>query len=51
MTEAYKYLNGLSTDIMNDVLAVSKHRYNTQHSNIFVTDLRKTDRYGQNSIP
>ena len=31
MTELYKCLNRLSTDVMNDVLAISKHRYNTRH--------------------
>ena len=31
MNEVYKCLNGLLPDIVNDVLAVSKHRYNTQH--------------------
>ena len=50
MTEVYKCLNGLSPDIVNDVLAVSKHRYNTQQYNLFVTDPHKTDIYGQNSI-
>ena len=29
MTEVYKCLNGLSSDIMNDILTVSKRRYNT----------------------
>ena len=51
MTEVYKCLNGLSPDIMNDILAVSKHRYNTRHYNLFVTDWPKTNRYGRNSIP
>ena len=51
MTEAYKYLNGISPDIMNYAFVVSKHRYNTRHYNLFVTDRPKTDRYGQNSIP
>ena len=52
MTEVYKCLNGLLPDIVNDILAVSKHRYNTQkrHYNLFVTDPPKTDLYGQNSI-
>ena len=51
MTEVYKCLNGISPDIMNDTLAVSKHQYNIQHYSPFVTDRRKTDRYGRNSIP
>ena len=51
MTEVYKCLNGFSPDIMNDTLAISKHRYNTWHYNLFVTDWPKTDRFGWNSIP
>ena len=51
MTEAYKCLNGISPDIMNYAFVVSKHRYNTRHYNLFVTDRPKTDTYGQNSIP
>ena len=51
MTEVYKSLNGISPDIVNDTLAVSKHQYNTRHYNLFVTDRPKTDRYGRNSIP
>ena len=51
ITEVYKCLNGLSPDIVNDVLAVSKHRYNTLKYKLFVTDRPKTDRYGRNSVP
>ena len=50
ITELYKYLNGISPDIMNNTLAVSKHQHNTRHYNLFVTDLPKTDRYGPKSI-
>ena len=51
MTEVYKCLNGISPDIMNDTLAVSKHQFNTRHYNLLVTDRPKTDRHGPNSIP
>ena len=51
MTEVYKCLNGLSSDIMNDILAVSKHRYNTWHYDLVVIDQPKADKYGGNSIP
>ena len=51
MTEVYKRLNGLSLNIMNDVLKVQKHWYDTRHHNLFVTDRPKTDGYGKNSIP
>ena len=50
MNEVYKCLNGISPDIMNDILAVSKHQCNTRPYNLFVTDWPKTDGYGQNSI-
>ena len=50
MSEVCKCLNGLLPDIMNDILAVSKHRYNTQHYSLFVTDRPKTDRYGRNPV-
>ena len=36
---------------MNDILAVSKHRYKTRHYNLFINDRPETDRYGRNSIP
>ena len=49
MTEVYKYLNRFSPNIMNDVLTVLKHGYNTQHYNLFVTDRSKIEKYGQNS--
>ena len=51
MTEVYKFLHGISPDIMNDALAVLKRQYNTRPYNLFVTDRPKTERYGQNSIP
>ena len=51
MNEVCKRLNVLSPDIKNDILAVSKHQYNTRHYNLFVTGRPKTDRYGRNSIP
>ena len=34
MAEVYKCLNGLSPDIINDILAVSKYQYNTRHYNL-----------------
>ena len=43
MTEVYERLNGLSPDIVNDILAVSKHQYNIRHYNLFVIDRPKTD--------
>ena len=50
MTVVCKCLNRVSPSIMNDILTVSKHHYNTRHYNLFVIDGPKTDRYGQNSI-
>ena len=46
-----KCLNGLLLDVMDDVLENLKHRCNTRHYNLFVTDRPKTNRYGQSSIP
>ena len=51
MTEVCKCPNGISPDIMNDTLAVSKHQYNTRHLTCFVTDRPKADRYGRISFP
>ena len=51
MTEVCKCLNGPSSGINNDTLAVSKHRNNTQHYSLFVTGQPKADRCGPNSIP
>ena len=48
MTEIYKRLNGLSPDIMNDVLTVSKHGYKTRHYNWQVWS--KFDPYRANQI-
>ena len=45
MTDVYKCLTGLSTDIMNDLLAVSKHWYNFRQYNLSLTDRPKTYRY------
>ena len=36
MTDAYKCLNGISPDIMNDILAVSKQQYNTRQNQNFL---------------
>ena len=51
MTELYKCLNGISPNIMNDALAVSKHQCNTRHYNLLENDRPKIDRYGWNSMP
>ena len=50
MTKVHKCLNGISADIINDVLTVSNHGYNTCTTYIFVTDKPKTNRYGKYSI-
>ena len=36
MTDAYKCLNEISPDIVNDILAVSKHQYNTRQNQTFL---------------
>ena len=49
VTKVHKCLNGISADIMDDVLTFSNHGYNTWYY-IFVTDKPKTNRYGKYSI-
>ena len=51
MTDVYKCLNGISPDITNNVVTDSKHGYNAQHYNLFVTDRPKTDSYDWSLLP
>ena len=43
MTVVCKCLNTILSGIMNDILAVSKHQYNTRHYKLFVTDCELID--------
>ena len=47
MTEVYKCLNGLSRDILKNILIILKNGYNIRPYNLFATNKPKTNRYGQ----
>ena len=51
LTEVYKYVNGLSPGIMNEVFSAKKNIYNTRQFNVFETHIPTSNRYGLNSIP
>ena len=38
MIEVYEYLNGHSSDIMNDIFKLRENMYNPQNFHIFQTD-------------
>ena len=50
MVEVYKFLNGLSPDIMNEVFSVQRVTYNLRSYNIFQCDIPRSNKYGLNSI-
>ena len=51
MIEVYKYLNGHSPDIMNDILKLKENRYNLRNFHIFQTEHPRSLRYGFDAIP
>ena len=51
LTEVYKYIHGLSPEIMNEVFSTRANIYNTQQFNVFETHIPTSNRYGLNSIP
>ena len=51
LTEVYKYIHGLSPEIMNEVFSTRANIYNTQQFNVFETLVPTSNRYGLNSIP
>ena len=51
LTEVYKYIHGLSPEIMNEVFSTRANIYNTQQFNVFETRIPTSNRYGLNSIP
>ena len=51
LTKVYKYIRGLSAEIMNEVFSVRANIYNTQQFNVFETHVPTSNRYGLNSIP
>ena len=50
MIEVYKYLNGLSPDIMSDIFKLGQNTYNLINFHIFEYQNPKTKKFGLNSI-
>ena len=50
MTEVYKYINGLSPDLMNDVFTLRENKYNLRNFNIFKSENPRTNKYGLETI-
>ena len=51
LTELYKFIHGLSPEIMNEVFYTRANIYNTRQFNVFKTHISTSNRYGLNSIP
>ena len=52
MTEVYKYLNGHSSDIMNDIFKLRENTYNRfGNFHIFQTENPRSLKYGLDAIP
>ena len=51
MMEVYKYLNGHSPDIMNDIFKLRKNTYNLRNFHIFQTENPRSLKYGLDAIP
>ena len=51
MIEVYKYLNGYSPDIMNDLLKLKENTYNLRNFHIFQTENPRSLKYGLVAIP
>ena len=51
MIEVYKYLNGHSPDIMNDIFKLRKNEYNLQNFHIFQTKNPRSLKYVFDAIP
>ena len=51
LTEVYKYIHGLSPEIMNEVFSTRANIYNTRQFNVFQTHIPTSNRYRLNSIP
>ena len=49
--EIYKYLNGHSPDIVNDILKLRENMYNLRNFQIFQTENPCSLKYGLNTIP
>ena len=50
MIEVYKYLNGHSPDIINDIFKLRENTYNLQNFHIFQTENPRLLKYGLDAI-
>ena len=50
LTEVYKYIHGLSPEIINEVFSTRANIYNTRQFNVFKTHIPTLNRCGLNSI-
>ena len=50
MTEVYKYLNGLSPDIMCDIFKLRENTYNLRNFRIFESQNPRTKKFGLDCI-
>ena len=51
MTEVYKYLNGHSPDIVNDIFKLRGNTYNLRNFHFFQTENPRSLKYGLYAIP
>ena len=50
LTEVYKFIHGLSSEIMNELFPTRANIYNTRQFNVFETHIPVSDTYGLDSI-
>ena len=50
MIEVFKYLNGLSPDIMSDIFKLRKNTHNLRNVHIFESQNPRTKKFGLDSI-
>ena len=50
MIEVYKYLNGLSPDIMSDIFKLRENTYNLRNFHIFESQNPRTKKFGSGNI-
>ena len=51
MIEVYKYLDGHSPDIMNDIFKLRENTYNLRNFDVFQTENLRSLKYGLGAIP
>ena len=50
LTEVYKYIHGLSPEIINEVFSTKANIYNKRQFNVFETHMPNSNRYGLNLV-